>query len=70
MAEQWLAMASEGRSRRPASEREVLLIDDTVVKLTTECLTRPYDKALVSCVGKGGVPRACLARFEGRSGAR
>jgi len=70
MAEQWLAMVSNGRSQRPASEREVRLVDDTVVKLTTECLTRPYDKELVSCVGNGGVPRTCLARFEARAEAR
>jgi hypothetical protein len=79
MAEQWLAMVSNGRSQRPASEREVRLVDDTVVKLTTECLTRPYDKELVSCVGRasrsptgenGGVPRTCLARFEARAQAK
>jgi hypothetical protein len=66
MAERWLAVASNGRSQRPASEDEIRLVDDTVMKLTTEYLTRPYDRELVSCVGNGGTPRACLARFETR----
>ena len=70
MAEQWLAVVSEGRSQRPTSPREVLIVDDTVVKLTTECLTRPYDKELVACVGNGGAPRGCLARFESRTPGR
>lgn len=68
LAERWLAVASSGRSRHPTTQREVVLVDDTVFQLTTECLTRPYDREMVACVTSGGAPRACLASFEARTG--
>jgi hypothetical protein len=37
-----------------------------ILDRTTECLTTPYDRALVQCVTAGSMPRACLLGFATR----
>ncbi len=39
-------------------------------ELTRECITTPYDRALLRCVDDGLPPRRCLADFQLRSGRR
>jgi hypothetical protein len=68
LAERWLAVVSQGRSQHPNTPREQGIVEDTVLKMTTQCLTRPYDREMVECVVSGAAPKACFASFESRSG--
>ena len=40
--------------------------EDAILERTTQCLTTPYDRELVECIGAGGSPRACFAAFQNR----
>jgi hypothetical protein len=67
LAVQWVAREPSVVSRRWGN----LVLepaDSRVLDRTTECLTVPYDRELVSCVGSGAPPRLCLGAFEARRG--
>jgi hypothetical protein len=56
---------------RPSTDLPVLADedDDPVMKLTTECITTPFDKALVQCVLSSNQVGACFESFEDRRGS-
>lgn len=41
-------------------------IKDIVDERTVECLTTPYDRALLDCFEQTGVTKACVLAFQGR----
>jgi hypothetical protein len=41
-------------------------VKSAVDELTAECLTTPYDRALLDCVRSGNAPRGCYAAFRAR----
>lgn len=43
--------------------------EDPVLRRTTECLTTPYDRALVSCVTSGSPTQSCWLAFVARHGS-
>jgi hypothetical protein len=64
----WFATETHGASTTRLTSEQEVVVEDAVLELTTECLTRPYDQDLVKCVTEGGAPRPCLADFERRHG--
>ncbi|MCB9580253.1 MAG: hypothetical protein H6717_24705 [Polyangiaceae bacterium] len=43
-------------------------VQSTVDHITVECLTTPYDRALLQCIEAGADPRGCLLSFRERQG--
>jgi hypothetical protein len=59
-----------GRIDRPSLDLSELVdeTDDPVMKLTTECLTTPFDRELVRCVLSSNRVERCFHSFEARRG--
>lgn len=65
LAIQWASRESAALSYRPG-DGELESVESQILERTTECLTTPYDRELVGCVGSGASPRRCLRAFETR----
>jgi len=67
LAVQWV-----GRERSVVARRfggiELEPADARILERTNECLTTPYDRELVACIGSGASSRTCLSAFEARRG--
>lgn len=65
-----VALASAGLD--PALPASLLASDPRlearVEQLTRQCLTTPWDYALLSCLDRGGGSRFCMSQFEARRG--
>jgi hypothetical protein len=66
LAVRWLSTEAPALTSRQLSNEALAVVEDAVLELTTECLTKPYDRELVRCVVDGGTPRTCLSAFEKR----
>lgn len=67
LARAWVAKERSRPGRFPGLVLEPPA--DAVLERTNECLTTPYDRELVECIGAGAAPRGCFAAFVVRRGA-
>lgn len=77
MAVRWVNQETLGRHRQPYGRPGAPTFwglqlrsdeEDEVMKRTTQCLTTPYDKALVGCVEAARDIVGCYRAFEARHG--
>jgi hypothetical protein len=55
------------RDRRMLQHRQIKTVAD---EFTVECLTTPYDRALLECFEQTGSPNACYQGFQLRYGGQ
>src|SRR5689334_21649483 len=58
-----VAFAKVWVERRHVSQQPSAVAIDPFDELVRDCLTKPYDRALVECVIQGGAPEPCRAAY-------
>jgi hypothetical protein len=61
-----VAFAKVWVERRRVSQQPAAAAVDPFDELVRDCLTKPYDRALVECVIEGGAPDTCRAAYVRR----
>jgi len=61
-----VAFAKVWVQRRPSMREQGLAVADPFDELVRDCLTIPYDRALVECVINGKVPERCRTEYRRR----
>jgi hypothetical protein len=65
-----LAFAKVWMQRHPVATGHSLVAADPFDDLVRDCLTTPYDRALVECVINGKAPQRCRMEFARRTEER